>query len=92
MEKKFEDNIKSGLMRTDSDMEDLYNVFRVTFFVICAFDVWLTLPHSLRRAKVSLNKLMLFMLLCIEFYLTQRNLFKVIGYVDPYLISVRISV
>jgi len=32
------------------------------------------------------------MLVCIKFYLTQRDLCEVTGYVDPYLISVRISV
>jgi hypothetical protein len=73
-------------------MEDQYNLFRVTSFVTSSSGVWLALPRSLRRAKGSLNKITHFMLLCIKFYLTQRNLFEVTCYVDPYLISVRISV
>lgn len=72
-------------------MEDQYNLFRVTSLVISSSGVWLTLSHSLRRAKGSLNKIMLFKLLCNTFHLSQRNLFGLMGYVDPYLISVRIS-
>jgi len=73
-------------------MEDQYNLFRVTSLVINSSGVWLALPHLLRRAKGSLNKIMLFMLVCIKFYLTQRNLFEVMGYGDSYLILVRVSV
>ena len=73
-------------------MGDQCNLFTVTSFVFSSSGVWLALPHFLRLAKGSLNKIMLFMLLCIKFYLTQRNLFEVTGYVDPYLISVKISV
>ena len=71
--------------------EDQYNLYRVTSLVISSSGVWFALPHSLRRATGSLNKIMHFILLCITFHLTQRNLFEVC-YVDPYLISVRISV